>query len=166
MLPLDCPALMHEPLFRQLVRVESGGHPWAIGVVGGQLQRQPRSEAEAVATAAELLRLGHNFSIGVAQVNRVHFGRLGWLKDLRKGFELCANATAGAEIYNGCYRMAMWRPGDEPSRVEGALSCYYSGDLTRGVRLGYVQKVLGTSASVPGARGDRRMTPMMPSIED
>ena len=43
-------AVPHD-IMHHVVRVESSGNPYAIGVVGGRLQRQPKNLAEAVATA-------------------------------------------------------------------------------------------------------------------
>lgn len=53
-----CAPQVHPRTLQAIVRVESGGNPYAIGVIGGALERQPRSLGEAVATAAELERLG------------------------------------------------------------------------------------------------------------
>ena len=62
-------AVPHD-VMHHVVRVESSGNPYAIGVVGGRLQRQPKNLAEAVATAKMLEQKGFNFSLGLAQVNR------------------------------------------------------------------------------------------------
>ncbi|WP_224019776.1 transglycosylase SLT domain-containing protein, partial [Burkholderia vietnamiensis] len=51
-----------------LVRTESGFNPYAIGVVGGHLTRQPASLDEARATASELAARGFSYSVGLAQV--------------------------------------------------------------------------------------------------
>src|SRR3989339_1535530 len=57
-------------VMQRVVAVESSYNPFAIGVVGGRLARQPRSLDEAVATARMLEAKGRNFSVGLAQVNR------------------------------------------------------------------------------------------------
>ena len=57
---------------RALVSVESAFNPWAIGVVGGAL-RQPRTRAEALATAKALQDAGWNFSVGLGQINVGNF---------------------------------------------------------------------------------------------
>ena len=65
----DCPNLaVPATVLQHVVRVESGFHPYAIGVVGGRLARQPRNLPEAVATARMLEQQGYNFSLGLAQV--------------------------------------------------------------------------------------------------
>jgi type IV secretion system protein VirB1 len=60
---------VHADTARALVSVESAFNPWAIGVVGGALVRQPRHRAEAMATAKALQAAGWNFSIGLGQIN-------------------------------------------------------------------------------------------------
>jgi type IV secretion system protein VirB1 len=47
-----------------LTAVESGHHPFAIGIVGGSLARQPRTLDEAIVTARALKQAGRNFSVG------------------------------------------------------------------------------------------------------
>lgn len=165
MLPIDCSAAMSNQLFQQIVRVESSGNPYAIGVVANQLVRQPKGLDEAVATVRALTSAGHNFSVGLAQINKTHFARLGWSENPAKAFELCANVQAGVGIYNACYARALregFAENDDYDARSAALSCYYSGDLRAGARLGYVSKVLGAQASAPKPRGLPRVTSMMP----
>ena len=69
-LTLACAPQVHADTARALVRVESAFNPWAIGVVGGALRRQPRHQAEAIATAQALQAAGWNFSVGLGQINQ------------------------------------------------------------------------------------------------
>ncbi len=175
MIPTDCEQALSHPLFAQIVRAESSGNPFAIGGVAGRLLRQPAHRDEAVATAQALHAADRNYSVGLAQVNRVHFGRLGWNHDLRKAFDRCDNARAGAEIFNRCYSRALRSAthrgfatggtGRNPA-IEAALSCYYSGDLVTGIRLGYVARVLGGSAPPPGRSGLGHASSMVPSFNE
>ncbi|MFC3131070.1 lytic transglycosylase domain-containing protein [Coralloluteibacterium stylophorae] len=132
-------------VMQHVARVESSFNPYAIGVVGGRLARQPRNLGEAVATAEMLEREGYNFSLGIAQVNRHNLARQG-LSSFEDAFAVCPNATAGSRILAECYE----RAGRDWSR---AFSCYYSGDFTTGFDHGYVQKVV---ASWRGAVEQRR----------
>lgn len=166
---ISCQEILSRPIMQQIVRVESSGNPFAIGVVGNQLVRQPRNLEEAVATVKALQAQGYNFSIGQGQVNKVHFSRLGWDADITKGFDVCTNMTAAAGIYQDCHERAV-RSGYPSasssvsfsgsssgySSTHAALSCYYSGDFERGARLGYVSKVLGEKAVAPS--GSSRTT--------
>lgn len=131
---IACPNLaVPAQVMRHVVHVESGANPFAIGVVGGQLVRQPKTLEEAVATAQMLKSKGYNYSLGAAQVNQVNFRKYGF-DTHEKAFDLCANLAAGASILANCYA----RGGGDWGK---AFSCYYSGNFVSGFRSGYVQKI-------------------------
>ncbi|WP_431123590.1 transglycosylase SLT domain-containing protein [Variovorax paradoxus] len=131
---IACPNLaVPAQVMRHVVHVESGANPFAIGVVGGQLVRQPKTLEEAVATAQMLKSKGYNYSLGAAQVNQVNFRKYGF-DTHEKAFDLCANLAAGASILANCHA----RAGGDWGK---AFSCYYSGNFVGGFRSGYVQKV-------------------------
>ena len=131
---IACPNLaVPAQVMRHVVHVESGANPFAIGVVGGQLVRQPKTLEEAVATAQMLKSKGYNYSLGAAQVNQVNFRQYGF-DTHEKAFDLCANLAAGASILANCYA----RAGGDWGK---AFSCYYSGNFVSGFRSGYVQKI-------------------------
>ena len=149
-------------LMRHVVRIESSFNPYAIGVVGARLERQPRSLAEAVSTARMLENEGYNFSLGLAQVNRHNLARQG-LDSYERAFEACPNVRAGARILADCYRRADQDWGK-------ALSCYYSGNFVTGFRHGYVQKVFASwngegTAAVPVQPGGRRIGRAAPAMD-
>lgn len=148
-------------VMEHVVRVESSLNPYAIGITGARLSRQPRSLDEAVATAAKLEREGYNFSLGLAQVNRHNLAAQG-LSTYEDAFAVCPNVAAGARILADC----LVRAGGDLDR---ALSCYYSGDFTRGFRDGYVQKVrrsmdAGAEAGPPPATRTGGSDPDAPFI--
>lgn len=131
---MACPNLaVSTEVMSHIVDVESGANPYAIGVVGGQLERQPKNLAEALATVHMLDAKGYNYSLGVAQVNRANLGKYG-LDSYEKAFEACPNLAAGAQILAACYASS----GNDWGK---AFSCYYSGNFVTGYRDGYVQKV-------------------------
>jgi type IV secretion system protein VirB1 len=131
---MSCPNLaVSTEVMQHVVQAESGTNPFAIGVVGGKLERQPRNLGEAVATARMLESRGYDYSLGIAQVNRSNLARYG-LDTFAKAFDGCANLAAGARILAECYG----RSGGDWGK---AFSCYYSGDFTTGYREGYVQRV-------------------------
>lgn len=147
---LACPNLAVSPeVMQHIVHVESSANPYAIGVVGGQLERQPKNLAEALATVQMLDTRGYNFSLGLAQVNRANLGRYG-LDSYQKAFSACANLSAGAHILADCYTSAHGDWGK-------AFSCYYSGNFTTGFRDGYVQKVYASINS--DANNPKEATP-------
>jgi type IV secretion system protein VirB1 len=129
-----------------LVRVESGFNPYAIGVVGAHLQSQPRSYAEAVATARALAARGYNFSVGLGQVNVRNLARVG--ESLVTIFEPCRNLRASSAILQQCFARSSahvaqaTRTMDPQRALRDALSCYYSGNFQTGYRQGYVASIL------------------------
>ncbi|MFG6456470.1 lytic transglycosylase domain-containing protein [Roseateles sp. BYS96W] len=141
---IDCPGLAEAEIMSKIVRVESSGNPFAIGVVGGRLQRQPTNLQEAVLTVQQLETAGYNYSIGLSQINRIHFKRLGWSGDIQKGFDICRNLEAGADVYVRCKQGATRSPVPDiqDGAVRAALSCYNSGNYLDGEKSGYVSKVL------------------------
>lgn len=127
-------AVPHD-IMHHVVRVESSGNPYAIGVVGGRLQRQPKNLAEAVATAKMLEQKGFNFSLGLAQVNRYNLKKYG-LHSYEHAFQVCPNVKAGSHILRERYNRAKdWGK---------SFSCYYSGNFVTGYKHGYVQKIFSS----------------------
>lgn len=142
----QCAPTVHPHTMRAVAQVESSFNPYAIGVVRGKLERQPRNKAEAVATAKALEAQGFNFSLGVAQVNRYNLTKYGL--DYEGAFEPCANVRAGAAILKDCYDRALIRFKDQQTALRASFSCYYSGNFRTGFvpdfkgQPSYVDKVL------------------------
>ena len=162
--PTVAPATM-----RAIVKTESSGNPFAIGVVGGRLSRQPRSLAEALATVRKLEARGLGYSAGLAQIYRKNFASLGLTPET--AFSPCENLKAAARVLARCYEGAT---GTEAERLSAAFSCYYSGDPLRGRNLGYsarVAKNAGVShpafqpAFLPGASETLPWRPRAPPGE-
>ncbi|HZX80937.1 MAG TPA: lytic transglycosylase domain-containing protein [Lysobacter sp.] len=134
-------------VMHHVVRVESSFNPYAIGVVGGRLARQPANLPEALATVRMLEGRGYNFSLGLAQVNRYNLAKYG-LGSYEQAFQACPNLQAGSRILAECHG----RSGGDWGK---SFSCYYSGNFTTGFRHGYVQKVYASMRSTlptePGA---------------
>lgn len=151
----DCLRYVKAPLEHRIVVTESSFNPFAIGVVGARLERQPRNKAEAVATALALRAQGYNYSMGCRQVNQSNLAKYGL--DYDSVFDAAKNSQAGNAIYNECHQRAVARFGEGESATKAALSCYYSGNFTRGLQKegnspSYVDKVLGTQPV--GAKGN------------
>ncbi|WP_186118630.1 lytic transglycosylase domain-containing protein [Burkholderia gladioli] len=123
-----------------IVATESSGNPYAIGIVGAHLDRQPRSRDEAIAIARDLEARGYNFSMGLGQVNRFNLARLG--ETYESVFDPCRNLRAGSAILTECYQRAAPRFSGPADALRAALSCYYSGNFTTGIKQGYVRKVV------------------------
>jgi type IV secretion system protein VirB1 len=141
-----CAPQVHAATASALIAVESAGNPYAIGVVGGTLVRQPANRQEAIATARALQADGWNFSVGLAQINRHNFDRLGLT--LESAFDPCLNLRAMQSVLGECFESSQANRSDA-ARVRDALSCYYSGNFSTGYRHGYVRKVVLASAAMP-----------------
>jgi type IV secretion system protein VirB1 len=155
----QCAPLVHPHTAAALIATESTANPNAIGVVGGQLLRQPRNRSEALATAAALEASGWDYSAGLAQINRRNFAHLGLTVD--EAFEPCTNLAAMQTLLLDCYRRAGRTSLEDRSPTAGpaatanaqasvrrALSCYYSGNFVTGVRHGYVARVVRSSMTL------------------
>lgn len=132
-------------VMQHVVRVESSFNPYAIGVVGGRLVRQPANLPEALATARMLRERGFNFSLGLAQVNRYNLRK--YDLSLERAFDACPNLQAGARILADC----QLRSGNDWGK---SLSCYYSGNFVTGFRQGYVQKVFASMRTATATAAD------------
>lgn len=141
----QCAPLVEPTTLQAIVRTESSFNPYAIGVVGGRLARQPKTRDEAVATVRALEGAGWNYSMGLSQVNRSNLQRYGL--DTTTAFDPCANLHAGAAILDQCYTRAAARMGSGAAALHAAFSCYYSGNFQRGFardvgNTSYVERVV------------------------
>jgi type IV secretion system protein VirB1 len=162
----ECAPNVNPTTLQALVKTESGFNPYAIGVVGGRLSRQPRSAAEAIATAKALDARGVNFSMGLGQVNKANLPSYGLTYETV--FDACANLQAGGNILADCYRRAAAAKGKGTGALYAAFSCYYSGNFTRGFQpdfggTSYVQRV---AANVQDTKATVEVVPAIPVILD
>ena len=136
----------------RLVRVESGFNPFAIGVVNGRLERQPRNLADAVATARQLEKNGWNFSVGAAQINISNLKKFNVAYE--QAFDVCKSLSLGSGILKECYERAKLTRKDDQEALAASFSCYYSGNFKTGFKPdfkgqpSYVQKVLAANGAV------------------
>lgn len=159
----QCAPGVHPTTLQAVVRTESSFNPFAIGVVGGRLVRQPQNRDEAVATVKALEAAGWNYSIGLSQINRSNLSRYGI--DATTAFEPCTNLRAGSAILSDCYARASAQMGAGQGALRAAFSCYYSGNLKRGfVRdagaSSYVQRVTSNLVSTDTATTKANVRPI------
>ena len=130
-----------------VVRQESGGDPFRIGINNGPpLVHQPLSRDEAAAAARALLAAGYNVDLGLAQINSANLGWLGLSVD--EVFDPCRNLTAAAVVLTACYERALSDHAAGQPALQAALSCYNTNSLSQGFANGYVQRVVSQSAAV------------------
>jgi type IV secretion system protein VirB1 len=147
-----CAPSVPSSVMAPLVKVESGFNPYAIGVVGGRLERQATNKAEAVATITALQAAGLKFSAGVGQVFLGNWKAYGLTND--SVFEPCQNIRAAAAIYKACYDRALTDIPNPAIAEQAAYSCYYSNNFITGFKpdapgqIPYVQKVLNSAAEL------------------
>ena len=135
-----------------IVKVESHFNPYAIGVVGGRLERQPRNHAEAVATAKALETAGLKFSAGIGQVFYGNWAAYGLTAETV--FDACGNLRASSAIFQSCLTRAKAAFPSEHVALQAAYSCYYSNNFSTGFKPdfegqpSYVEKVLASAAEL------------------
>ena len=158
-LVLQCAPNVHPHTMAAIVRTESSFNPFAIGVVGGALSRQPQTMAEAQGAVQALLAKGKNFSMGLGQVNRYNLGKYGL--NFQTVFDPCKNLNAGGQILADCYVRALPKSTGQQEALKKAFSCYYSGNFVTGYRHGYVQKVVYNS----GQKASKAMAIYVPAVQ-
>jgi len=136
-LAIQCAPDVAPDTLARIVKTESGFNPWAIGVVGKPLKRQPQTKEEAIAAVTQLDKDQANFSIGLAQINRQYFD----VKNAESIFSPCTNLKMGSDILKDCYSRALKEAGSEREALLKSFSCYYSGNYKRG----FVKENNGTS---------------------
>ena len=127
-----CSGGVQPALMTTIVSVESGGDPYAIGVVEGVLERQPDNLEEAISTAGMLAETGWNFSVGLAQINVHNWETYGLTA--KTALDPCTNIQTAAAILTACHDRAKGAlPGQGELQIISAVSCYYSGTFTGGL---------------------------------
>lgn len=149
----NCASSVSPDILSGLVSVESRFHPYAIGV-GGSNPRSifPDTRSEAIEIATRLISSGERFDAGIAQINIQNFG---WLDLTVSGaFDVCTNLTAAETVLREGYDRARAAGETKVDALRIAISTYNTGHATRGVRNGYVGKVMrgaGARAADPSA---------------
>lgn len=135
----SCTPRSHWDVMEKIVKVESNGHKYAIGVnAKGYKSRFPDNKGDAETVLESLLAEGVNVDIGLAQINSQHFKRNGVFA--KRGFaakdalDPCTNLKMGAYILSENFR----RYGNVPD----ALSAYNTGSGKKGYHNGYVEKYI------------------------
>lgn len=147
----QCAPTVSQNTIAAIVQVESGFNPYAIGVVGGSLKKQPSTKEEALKAVNQLLLENKNFSVGIAQINRYNLDAYNITYE--QAFDACKSLNIGAKILENCYTKAKAKfPNDnEQNALKRAFSCYYSGNFLRGFKpdkkgdLSYVDKIINAS---------------------
>lgn len=146
---LPSPELMHHcaptvapETIAAIIRVESGGNPYALGVNGPIAKRpRPQNAAEAARLAHYYISLGYSVDLGLMQINSQNLKGLGLT--VEQVLDPCHNLAAGSQILSRGYAGAVKRYGHGQEALRAALSAYNTGNYERGFRNGYVAKYYG-----------------------
>ncbi|MBN2856171.1 MAG: lytic transglycosylase domain-containing protein, partial [Halothiobacillaceae bacterium] len=135
-----------------IVRVESGGNPWRIGINGDYvLPRQPVNQAEAISKANWLINMGYNIDMGLMQVNIKNLNAL--KLSVEQVFDPCTNIKAGAQILQDFYQKSVNEMSQGQQSLRRAISAYNTGNFINGFANGYVAKVTQEQVVRPAAYG-------------
>jgi len=163
-LALTCAPNIHPDTLSALIRHESRGSPYAIGVNQKRrhLPQQPQTLATATAAADRLIKQGIDFDAGLGQINVRNWTALNL--NSKTVFDPCRNLAAAQTVLADCYARALPQHQDPQQALRAALSCYNTGNFTGGLRNGYVGKVLAQAnikvpALTPQASDEATSTP-------
>lgn len=142
-LAAQCGPVVHPATTTAIIRIESGGHPYAIHDNTTHKTYKPSSKKEAQWTAYRLLLQGHSIDMGLMQVNSQHIGDMNI--DYRNLFDACYNIRTGTQILAGFYRK-YYRSGARPEAILLlALSGYNTGTPYSG--RAYINRILLAAGS-------------------
>ena len=130
----QCAIDVEPAVMSAIVHTESNFNPYAIGVVNSAI-KQPTNYTDAVKAVRLLRSQGKNFSVGLAQVNKINFKT--YNMNERNMFDPCTNLRAGSSIFANCLKRADNQYGSKHSydgKLRLAMSCYYSGNFKTGFR--------------------------------
>jgi len=134
-----------------IIRVESGGNQFAIGINGPVKRRiRPKSVQEAASEANYFIAQGYSVDLGLMQINSRNLSSLGLT--VEQAFDPGINIQAGAKILIRGYRGAIKRYGLGQDALRAALSAYNTGNYEQGFKNGYVAKYYLGSGGTFGFR--------------
>jgi hypothetical protein len=132
---MECAPKVPIDVLKKIVGHESSGNPLALGLNSNllQLKSQPKNKQEAEELIRVLDAAGLSYDVGVGQVNNKNLSR--WGVDPKTALDVCQNLEYAQKVYVDC--------ADRYGSVTEILSCYNTNDPFKGVKNGYVSKVLG-----------------------
>jgi type IV secretion system protein VirB1 len=134
-----CAPAVHSVTANALISHESAGNPWAVGVNGARVSRQPSTREQAISLAHVMVAKGFSVDVGLAQINSRTLEKLGL--SIEQAFEPCVNLQAMQTVLTRDYNISAQRLGEGQPALQAALSIYNTGNMGAGLRNGYVRKV-------------------------
>lgn len=133
----------HRSVMTAIVKVESGGNPWAININsknGQRLLYPAKSLEQAQAWIRWFVANNYNIDIGIAQINIKNIQKQGL--DPVTFLEPCTNLKMAGQILKANYVSAAKNSANSDDAVKKAISAYNTGNGRDGFRNGYVGKVM------------------------
>lgn len=126
-------------IIKAIVKVESNNNSLAIGINSkNYFISQPKNINEAQLIMQKLIDDKINFDIGLGQINVNNLNWLGLTKE--NIFDSCANLLAVEKVFVSCLKKS--NSSNHQEKINHALSCYNTGSISKGLKNGYVKKVL------------------------
>jgi len=141
-----CAPDVRPSMMAAIVRVESGGNPYAIDDNTTGRRYTPGRKRRAISILSRLMRAGHQVDAGLAQIDTENFRRYSLTPE--SVFDACRNLGAGAAIFRSGYRIAVRAGLSGQPAVYHAFEVYNSGRLYGDAR--YADAVL-RAAGLPVA---------------
>ncbi len=146
-LVLACAPFVSSNTMMAIMRQESGGNFWAIGVNGNHRFVKPDNYQVAVSEARRLIAAGASIDMGLMQINSKTMAGLGLT--IEQVFDPCTNVYAGGVVLTRNYVKASGQIGDPQSALLAAISAYNTGNFRAGFKNGYVRQVLDRAQRSP-----------------
>lgn len=140
-LPIQCAAQVAPATMTAIVRVESGGNPWALYNNNTGQSIHPPSYRQALADVRLALAMGQKMDVGLAQVDTENFAAYGLTP--ASALNACTNLHVGAEILATDYHHAASVYGPGQVALFHAFEAYNSGRLHGDA--GYADKILAAA---------------------
>lgn len=139
----------HRSVMTAIVKVESGGNPWAINInkANQRLLAQPQTKAQAEAWVRWFVANGYNIDIGLAQINIKNIQK--FKLDPVSFLEPCNNLELAGKILKSNYDNAAKTSKNSDDAVRNAISAYNTGNFRSGYKNGYVGKVMAKLSGQP-----------------
>ncbi|EKH8549319.1 lytic transglycosylase domain-containing protein [Salmonella enterica] len=160
---LQCAPDIAPQTLNAVVSVESARNPYVVANVTDNTSHYFAEKEKATAFLNKLESDNKNYSAGIMQINSANFKTLGLNNN--SVLDPCINIRAGAVILKRCWNKAISVNPDEQKALRDAMSCYYSGNFTRGYKKeatdgkSYIQRIeekttVSSHYTVPAIRVD------------
>lgn len=135
-----CAPQVHPKTMLALIRHESAGQPYVIGVNTTPHQTlHPPNASEATRRADALIKAGRSVDLGLGQINAANLEALHLTT--ATAFDPCRNIAAAAKLLTKAYVRERPHAASAQAALSAALSRYNTGTPDAGIANGYVAAV-------------------------